>query len=155
MRKYHKQIFRKRLLPGAPKSERFALIGLIKCRNHRLDVRKHFSNSFFDMRLQLRFQDFSVLLGLLLTCCLGCFCVYKFCRSSVERFMPRNEHNQYDDGGVQYNDYQNGQNSYPLNSYPPPPQPNTYVPPHQYPQQTYSSYPPPQQGYNSGYGQKY
>jgi len=91
---------------------------------------------------------FSVILILLIACCLGCFCVYKFCYSAIERFLPNSQNNQqpgYDNDKYDYQG-QPGQ-SYPMNPYPNQQQQyaqNQYpANPNQYPanQNQYSNYP--------------
>ncbi|KAI6176446.1 CX domain-containing protein [Aphelenchoides bicaudatus] len=85
-----------------------------------------------------------VILLLLIACCLGCFCVYKFCRSTIEGFIPRSSQNQggYYDDGNKY-DYQ-GQpsQSYPMTNYPPQNQQYPQNPPFGYPPQQNYNYPP-------------
>lgn len=53
-------------------------------------------------------------------CCLGCFCVYKFCYSTIQRFLPNSQNNQqqagYDNDKYDYQG-QPGQ-AYPMNPYP-------------------------------------
>jgi len=80
-----------------------------------------------------------------MVCCLGCFCVYKFCYSAIQNCLPNSQNNPppaYD--GDKY-DYQ-GQpsQSYPMNPYPNQQNqyPNQYPPQQQYPAQNYPSYPP-------------
>ncbi|KAI6235966.1 CX domain-containing protein [Aphelenchoides besseyi] len=95
-----------------------------------------------------------VLLGILLTSCLCCFCAYQFCRSTIQRFLPsRNNDATYYDDSQNYPGQGNPAQSYPMNpmnypqnSYPQQPQYGQYPPNPQYGGQQYPSY-PPQQNY--------
>jgi len=90
----------------------------------------------------------AIILVLLITCCLGCFCVYKFCRSAFETCLPSSQNNPPPAYDSDKYDYQ-GQpsQSYPMN--PINQYPNQYPAQNQYPPQQYAQSYPNQNQYPS------